>query len=68
MQRSHGMLTEAGSTLSASMLRDLEQGNAVEADHVLGDLLARGASAGLELPVLRLAYTHLKAYEERRSR
>lgn len=66
MQRSRGMLTEAGSTLSASMLRDLEQGSAVEADHVLGDLLARGASAGLELPVLRLAYTHLKAYEERR--
>lgn len=67
LQRARSMLTEAGSTLSASMMRDLEQGGAVEADHVIGDLLARGETAGLELPTLRLAYTHLKAYEARRS-
>jgi 2-dehydropantoate 2-reductase len=67
MQRARTMLTEAGSTLSASMLRDLEQGSAVEADHVIGDLLARGELAGLTLPMLRLAYTHLKAYEARRA-
>ena len=68
MQRAHKMLTEAGSSMSASMLRDLEQGSAVEADHVIGDLLARGEAAGLALPVLRLAYVHLKAYEARRGR
>lgn len=68
MQRAHKMLTEAGSSLSASMLRDLEQGSAVEADHVIGDLLARGEAAGLALPLLRLAYLHLKAYEARRGR
>ncbi|RUL78346.1 2-dehydropantoate 2-reductase [Dyella choica] len=68
MQRSRTMLTEAGSTLSASMLRDLEQGSAVEADHVIGDLLARGETVGLALPMLCLAYTHLKAYEARRGR
>ena len=68
MQRAHRMLTEAGSSMSASMLRDLEQGSAVEADHVIGDLLARGEAAGLALPVLRLAYVHLKAYETRRGR
>ncbi|GLQ88957.1 2-dehydropantoate 2-reductase [Dyella flagellata] len=66
MQRSRTMLTEAGSTLSASMLRDLEQGSPVEADHVIGDLLARGEAAALELPKLRLAYTQLMAYEARR--
>lgn len=68
MQRAHKMLTEAGSSMSASMLRDLEQGSVVEADHVIGDLLACGEAAGLALPVLRLAYVHLKAYEARRGR
>lgn len=68
LQRSRAMLTEPGSTMSASMLRDLEQGNQVEADHVIGDLLTRGVAAGLELPILQLAYVHLKAYEARRGR
>jgi hypothetical protein len=35
---------------------------------VIGDLLARGKAAGLELPMLQLAYAHLKAYEARRER
>ncbi|BFI95667.1 MAG: 2-dehydropantoate 2-reductase [Rhodanobacter sp.] len=68
IERAVGMLTEAGSTLSASMLRDLEQGGRIEADHVIGDLLARGEAHGVEMPMLRLAYTQLKAYEARRAR
>ena len=66
IQRANSVLTEPGSTLGASMMRDLEQGAPVEADHVLGDLLARGGAAGSDLSTLRLAYTHLKAYEARR--
>ena len=66
LERGRSVLTERGSSLSASMLRDLERGGAVEADHVIGDLLLRGEAAGLELPMLRLAYAHLKAYEVRR--
>jgi 2-dehydropantoate 2-reductase len=61
-------LTAAGSTLSASMLRDVEKGGPVEADHVLGDLLKRGLASGLGVPLLKLAYLHLKAYEARRQR
>lgn len=68
MARARGVLTEAGSTLSASMMRDLEQGGPIEADHVVGDLLARGRAGDDELPMLRTAYAHLKAYEARRSR
>lgn len=68
LQRARTMLTEPGSMLSASMMRDLAQGGEVEADHVIGDLLARGEAAGLELPMLRLAYTHVKAYEARRAK
>jgi 2-dehydropantoate 2-reductase len=67
LQRARSVLTERASTLSASMMRDLEQGAPIEADHVVGDLLARGESSGLELAMLRVAYVHLKAYEARRS-
>jgi len=68
LQRSRSVLTEAGSSTSASMMRDLEQGGQVEAHHIIGDMLARGEAAGLDLPMLRVTYAHLKAYEVRRSR
>ncbi len=50
---------------TASMLRDLEKGSRTEADHVLGDLIARAESKNVETPLLRAAYCHLKAYEAR---
>ena len=50
------------------MLKDIERGARVEADHVIGDLLAR-ADPGRPAPtLLRAAYVHLKTYEARRSR
>lgn len=61
------MLTEADSKLTASMLRDLEGGKAVEADHIIGDMLAR-AEPTTDVMLLRTAYVHLKAYEQRRQR
>ncbi|MEW9623662.1 2-dehydropantoate 2-reductase [Rhodanobacter geophilus] len=67
LQRAREVLTETGSALSASMMRDLERGNRIEADHVIGDLLARGEAHGAETPLLRLAHAHLKAYEARRA-
>jgi 2-dehydropantoate 2-reductase len=67
LQRARSVLTEAGSKLSASMMRDLEQGAQIEADHIVGDMLARGEAKGLDLPMLRVAYAHLKAYEVRRA-
>ena len=66
--RTRAMLTEAGSGFAASMLRDLEGGGRIEADHIIGDLLRRGAERGVDTPRLRIAYTHLKAYEARRAR
>ncbi|WP_430912087.1 2-dehydropantoate 2-reductase [Methylobacterium sp. sgz302541] len=62
------MLTAEGSTLTASMMRDILGGHRIEADHIVGDLLSRGRGTGLELSRLALAYTHLKAYEARRAR
>ena len=67
LAKARGVLTEEGSTLTASMLRDLEGGKAVEADHVVGDMIARGA-AGTDITPLRMAYAHLKAYEARKDR
>ena len=67
LQRARTVLTEAGSSLSASMMRDLEQGAQIEADHIVGDMLRRGTEAGRNLPMLRVTYAHLKAYEARRA-
>jgi 2-dehydropantoate 2-reductase len=65
-QRVSGMVTSEGSPMTASMYRDLKQGLPVEADHVIGDLVARADSAKVPVPRLRIAYMHLKAYEAQR--
>jgi 2-dehydropantoate 2-reductase len=66
LERTHGMLTTEGSPLTASMFRDIKVGARVEADHVIGDLIARADAAKIPVPKLRTAYTHLKAYETQR--
>ena len=65
-QRTRGLLTSEGSQMTASMFRDIKAGAPVEADHVIGDLIARGDAAKVPVPKLRIAYTHLKAYEKQR--
>jgi 2-dehydropantoate 2-reductase len=66
LERIRGMLTAEGSPMTASMFRDIKAGAPVEADHVIGDLVARGDDAKVPTPKLRTAYTHLKAYERTR--
>ncbi len=66
MQRARSLLTERGSSFAASMVRDVERGNPVEARHIVGDMLVRGRTAGLSVPLLRVAFAHLQAYEARR--
>src|SRR5262249_26542324 len=46
VERSRGTLTETGSAFTASMLRDIENNNPIEADHIIGDLIRRGEAAG----------------------
>jgi 2-dehydropantoate 2-reductase len=67
LERTRGMLTAEGSQMTASMFRDIKAGAPVEADHVIGDLLARGDAGKIPVPKLRIAYTHLKAYEKQRT-
>ena len=66
--RARVFITTPGSTFAASMLRDIERGAQIEADHIVGDLLHRGAGTSRGHPLLRIAYAHLKAYEARRMR
>ncbi len=68
LEDTRGLLTKPGSTFTASMLRDIESGNRVEADHILGDLIERGSHTGVFTSLLEIAYCHVKAYEERRTR
>jgi 2-dehydropantoate 2-reductase len=66
--RSRAMFTSPTSPLMASMVRDIERGARIEADHVVGDLLRRGGKAADNYPLLKIALAHLKSYEVRRAR
>ena len=68
VERTRRALTEPGSTIAASMLRDIESGARVEADQILGDLLRRSTADSDWTSLLRVAYAHVKAYEARRLR
>lgn len=59
-------LTQADSPLKASMLRDLEAGQRVEAEHIVGDMVHRATAAGIEAPRLHAAWSHLQAYQAQR--
>ncbi len=56
-------LTAAGSGLTSSMYRDLRKGASVEADHILGDLIQRGAAQNMAAPLLEAAYVNLRVYQ-----
>jgi 2-dehydropantoate 2-reductase len=64
-------LSASGSAMTASMARDIEAGGRIEADHILGDLLARrpgGGGGEGDRSLLRIAYAHTRSYEARRAR
>jgi 2-dehydropantoate 2-reductase len=59
-------VTQPGSDLTSSMYRDMTKNAPVEADHVIGDLLARGEAHDAPAPLLRATYVRLKVYEAQR--
>jgi 2-dehydropantoate 2-reductase len=63
-ERIRKTLSTPGSTLMASMLRDVEGHRKTEHEHVLGELLAR--AQGARAPVLEICLANLRAYEARR--
>ncbi|PZQ14831.1 MAG: 2-dehydropantoate 2-reductase [Rhodanobacter denitrificans] len=55
-------LAQPRSPLTASMLRDLESGQPIEAAHIVGDLVHRAEAFGVAVPLLRVAWIHLQAH------
>jgi len=66
-ERALTLLTTQGSAFTASMLRDLQAGQATEHEHVLGAMSRRGMALGLPMELLRLAHTHLAVQAGRRA-
>jgi 2-dehydropantoate 2-reductase len=66
--RAHSILTAPGSTITASLLKDVESGARTEADHIIGDLIARGGDLVHPRSLLRIAYAQLRAVEIRQRR
>ena len=58
-------LTLKGSPFASSMYRDLQRGRPIEVEAIIGDLLRRGAAAGVSTRLLAAAYTHLAIYHAR---
>lgn len=65
--KARATLIQANSPLTASMLRDLQAAQAIEGEHIVGDMLRRVRDAGLAAPLLATAWVHLQAYESRRT-
>jgi 2-dehydropantoate 2-reductase len=68
VQRFRAMLADRASTLTASMLRDLESGGRTEGAHIVGDMLRRARAAAIDPGPLRAAWCHLQAAERVRVR
>lgn len=60
-----GTITARGSGFASSMFRDMGAGAPLEAEQIIGDLLARGRRLGVATPLLAVANTHLGVYQNR---
>jgi 2-dehydropantoate 2-reductase len=61
------LFADPASAYATSMLRDLEAGGRIEADHILGFLLDAARAAGVPPEAHEAAFLHAKAYEQRRA-
>lgn len=57
--------SQADSQYTTSMLRDIERRGKTEGDHIVGFMLDKARAAGVDESILLMAYTHIKAYEQR---
>ena len=59
--------SQQDSQYSTSMLRDIERGGQTEVEHILGFMLNKAVEARIPCNTLLLAYTNVKAFEQRRA-
>lgn len=60
------LLTDPGSKVVASMLRDMQKDARIEADLIIYDMLRRAEAAGIATPLLTVAETNLACYDAQR--
>lgn len=53
---------------TSPMWRDIQARGPTEADHILGDMLARAKQHGIATPLLSIAYARLQVYENQQKR
>ncbi|QMV18956.1 2-dehydropantoate 2-reductase [Granulicella sp. 5B5] len=66
LEHTTARLLQPGSTLTASMYRDMMRGAPVEADHILGNLIARSHTHNVPAPLLTAAHAMLSVYSANR--
>ena len=57
-------MTTPGSKFNTSMYRDMQQGFAVEAEQIVGDMARRGQALGVPVPLMGAAFARLRVYEK----
>ena len=65
-ERTLSLLTDRVSTLTSSMFRDMQAGRPVEADQIIGDLIARASASGVATPLLNSVLARLEVYAQQR--
>lgn len=58
---------DKSSPYMASMLRDIERGGPIEADHILGFMLRKARQYGIDPVLHQFIFVHVQAYEQRRA-
>ena len=59
--------SQRDSQYATSMLRDVERGGRTEVEYILGYMLNKAGEANIANRTLLLAYTHIRAFEQRRA-
>lgn len=67
MAEYRALFSDAGSAYATSMLRDIEAGNRIEGEHILGFLAAAAARAGVDTAIHDAAALHARSYAARRA-
>ncbi|MCC5782254.1 MULTISPECIES: ketopantoate reductase family protein [Kocuria] len=62
--QSLALLTEPGSEFTSSLYRDLQHGDPVEAEHIIGDLADRAQSLRIPSPLLEAALIQLRTHHQ----
>ena len=62
--QSLALLTEPGSSFTSSLYRDLQHGDPIEAEHIIGDLAARAEMLGVPAPLLDATRIQLRTHHQ----